>query len=61
MPTVARNPLDDPTFWREFLKRLSFFDPIHDTALIEDFCKTFDVPVRNVTARLRAVYMPGVH
>lgn len=58
---MARNPLDDPTFWREFLKRLSFLDPKHDAEVVADFCKTFDIPAENVTARLRAVYMKGVH
>ena len=58
---IVANPLDNPVFWREFLKRLSFFDPIHDTALIEDFCVTFKVDPKNVTARLRAVYVPGLH
>jgi hypothetical protein len=55
------NPLDNPIFFREFLKRMSFFDPEHDVALIKDFCETFDVDPHNVTARLRAVYVPGVH
>jgi hypothetical protein len=59
--TVARNPLDDPTFWREFLKRLSFWDPEHDAELIKDFCKTFDVDPAIVRARLRAVYTFGLH
>jgi hypothetical protein len=61
LPTVARNPLDDPVFWREFLKCLSFYDPDHDAEVVADFCKTFRVKPENVAARLRAVYMPGVH
>jgi hypothetical protein len=61
LPTVARNPLDNPIFWREFLKRLTFFDREHDVELIKDFCRTFKVAPENVAARLQAVYMPGVH
>jgi len=58
---VARNPLDDPIFWREFLKRLSFYNPDYDAELIADFCRTFKVAPEKVAARLHAVYQPGVH
>jgi hypothetical protein len=58
---IVANPLDNPIFWREFLKRLSFYDPEHDGELIKDFCNTFKVDPHDVAARLRAVYVPGVH
>jgi hypothetical protein len=55
------NPLDHPDFWREFLKLLSFTDPIYDSELVDDFCETFKVPPRNVWARIRVVYNPWLH
>lgn len=55
------NPLDNPVFWREFLKRLSFYNPEYDAELIKDFCQTFNVDPHDVAGRLRAVYQPGVH
>ena len=58
---VARNPLDDPTFWREFLKRLTFYNPEYDAELVADFCRTFKVAPETVAARLRSVYVPGLH
>jgi hypothetical protein len=58
---MARNPLDDPIFWREFLKRLSFYDPAYDAEVVKSFCDTFNIPVENVAARLRATYVPGLH
>ena len=53
--------MDHPDFWREFLKRLTFFDGEYDVELIRDFCRTFKVDPRDVAARINAVYVPGVH
>ena len=58
---MARNPLDNPIFLREFLKRLTFYDGEYDAELIADFCRTFKVTPENVSARLHAIYVPGVH
>ena len=58
---MARNPLDNRIFWREFLKRLSFLDPERDAELVADFCKTFNVSPENVHARLHAIMSVGLH
>jgi hypothetical protein len=57
--TVAtnHNPLDNPIFFREFLKLLNNgLDPIHDVDLINDLCRSFNIEESTVMARLHVYY-----
>jgi hypothetical protein len=50
---INRNPLNNPIFFREFVKTLNLgFDPLHDVTLIQDLCDKFNVTPENVMARL---------
>jgi hypothetical protein len=46
--------IDDPIFWHEFLKRLSFDDTVYDAMVIASLCKTLHVPPERVLAKMKA-------
>jgi hypothetical protein len=55
--TEPHNPLDNPIFFREFLKLLNAgFEPTHDVTLIQDLCRTFNIEAETVVARLHTYY-----
>jgi hypothetical protein len=52
-PSTTRVCIDDPLFWREFLKRLSFDDTVCDAITIASLCETLHVPPERVLAKMK--------
>ncbi len=48
--------LDNPIFWREFLKRLSHYDAKHDASIIKSLCEATGIEASAVMARLKTYY-----
>ena len=53
-PSTTRVCIDDPIFWHEFLKRLSFDDTVYDVMVIASLCETLHVPPERVLAKMKA-------
>ena len=58
---MARSILDNPLIWRDLVSRLNTalgivgdYAFLHDSLVIDDFCKRFAVPIDAVSARLEA-------
>ena len=52
-PSTTRVCIDDPIFWSEFLKRLSFCDVEYDVGIIQSLCKELHVPAEAVIAKMK--------
>jgi hypothetical protein len=50
------DPLDNPIFFREFLKCLTHWDAEYDAGVIKSLCDTFNIEARTVMARLKTYY-----
>ncbi len=48
--------LDNPFFWHEFLKRLSFCDVAYDVELIRSLCEATRITPQRVLAKLKTHY-----
>jgi hypothetical protein len=53
-PSTTRVCIDDPIFWRLFLRRLSFDDAVFDAMTIASLCETLHVPAERVLAKMKA-------
>ena len=53
-PSTTRVCIDDPIFWHEFLKRLSFDDTVYDALVIASLWETLHVPPKRVLAKMKA-------
>jgi hypothetical protein len=51
--TSPRYTIDDPIFWREFLKRLSLTDPEYDARLIASLCEATQNTPEYVVAKMK--------
>jgi hypothetical protein len=46
--------LDNPFFWHEFLKRLSFCDIEYDVEIIRSMCEATRIPPERVLAKMKS-------
>jgi hypothetical protein len=53
-PSTTRVCIDDPIFWQEFLKRLSFEDTVYDALVVASLCETLHVPPERVLAKMKS-------
>jgi hypothetical protein len=49
-----RDSLDNPYFWSEFLKRLSFSDIEYDVEIIRSMCEATKIPAARVLAKMKS-------
>jgi len=48
-----KDSLDNPYFWGEFLKRLSFSDIEYDVEIIRSMCEATKIPAARVLAKMK--------
>jgi hypothetical protein len=53
-PPPAGDSLDNPIFWHEFLKRLSFCDIEYDVEIIRSLCEAIRISPQRVLAKMKA-------
>jgi hypothetical protein len=49
-----KDSLDNPYFWGEFLKRLSFSDIEYDVEIIRSMCEATKIPASRVLAKMKS-------
>jgi hypothetical protein len=57
---TSRHTIDDPIFWREFLKRLSHTDPEYDARIIASLCEATRNTPEHVLAKLKTHYADNI-
>ena len=57
---TSRPTIDNPIFWAEFLKRLSFCDVEYDAEIIRSLCEATRNTPEHVLAKLKAHYADNI-